>query len=345
MASSTNMVRSVIRLSILSLILVWTQGLQHRTTYLQDYVNNYACIHNISYATGEVHSHRGAEETTYQNGLDCMVTINAEPGKRINIRFDLFDLSSMYDTILKQCRGNGDRVYIYDKGDILLIRNDNEIPQVTLCGGTGTFPADHQSMGNVVTLRFISDAAPTEDTGFKFIYTQFTTPTDGATSTDCFTCDDGTMCIDQDLVCDDLNNCNDNSDETNSRCKDAPQDIFALGVGALGIGVVVIVVSVICLVFLIVLIVCIVCCCRWRKSNRENRHNNAPSTRPASYPNHSPVPRYAAHPPPPPPPPPSTSPYPPHAYQMYNGGQHHHHQGPGVMYHHSYESVDLPPKI
>ena len=44
----------------------------------------------------------------------------------------------------------------------------------------------------------------------------FYTHTEGTTN--CFKCDDGTMCIDQALVCNGMPNCNDDSDETNSVC-------------------------------------------------------------------------------------------------------------------------------
>ena len=39
-------------------------------------------------------------------------------------------------------------------------------------------------------------------------------------SSDCFQCSDGTMCIDQALVCNDVPNCNDDSDELEGTCKD-----------------------------------------------------------------------------------------------------------------------------
>ncbi|XP_077982920.1 uncharacterized protein LOC144437772 [Glandiceps talaboti] len=189
-------------------------------------------------------------------------------------------------------------------------------------------------------LKFVSDKYQTQDKGFKFIYTQFVPQSDD--ETDCFNCETDDMCISQDLVCNKINNCNDDSDESRDICEEESKDVFF---GVLGVGVVAIVVATIGVVFLIILIVCIVCCCKLRKSNNNQKDNSAAS-RPASYPNHSPVPRYATQAPPPLPPPPTTSPYPPHVYQMYNGhGPPHHHPGPGVMYHHSHESVDLPQKI
>ncbi|XP_006813103.1 uncharacterized protein LOC102804233 [Saccoglossus kowalevskii] len=351
MASLSAMVYwSALRLSLLSLTLVWTHGFEFQTTYLQDSSQPYKCKHNISYTTGEVFSHQGVQEKTYQENMDCSVIIHTEIGQRINIRFDFFDLSSMYNTVSNECSSSGDRVHIYDTGDLMTIRIGVGTPQVTLCGAMGKFPDDYQSSGNVVTLRFISDKKKSADLGFKFIYTSFYTP--GEPEAECFTCEDNSMCVSQDLVCNGVNNCNDDSDESDTTCNEAPPGIFALGVGVLGIGVVAIVGATIGVVFLIILIVCIVCCCRLRKSGNGS-HNNNTASRPTSYPNHSnhnhnshshsPIPRYPnAHAPPPPP---STSPYPSLAgYPMYhNGGTHH--LGSGVMYHHSHESVDLPQKL
>ena len=111
--------------------------------------------------------------------MDCAITLNTQPGKRINIRFDYFDLAPAWDGQTNQCRTEGsstDSFRIYESGKIGLIRTDVLQPDVTLCGGTGKFPPDYQSSGNVVTVRFTTDDLGTNDAGIKFVYTSFTPP-------------------------------------------------------------------------------------------------------------------------------------------------------------------------
>ena len=109
--------------------------------------------------------------------MDCTLTLNTQPGKRINIRFDYFDLSPAWDRTEERCQDDHtDILQIYESGSIQLIRGDDFQPEMTLCGGTGRFPDDYQSSGNVVTVRFITDGIATADAGIMFVYTSFTPP-------------------------------------------------------------------------------------------------------------------------------------------------------------------------
>ena len=151
------------------------------TAYIQDANPSFMCLpKNVSDLSGRVYSHMNVELSPYHQGMDCVITLNTHPGKRINIRFDFFDLAPAWDSTENQCRIDGtpptDSFRIYESGMIALIRGDVLQPDLTLCGGTGKFPPDYQSSGNVVTVRFTTDEIRTPDAGIKFVYTSFTPP-------------------------------------------------------------------------------------------------------------------------------------------------------------------------
>ncbi|XP_072013357.1 LOW QUALITY PROTEIN: uncharacterized protein [Amphiura filiformis] len=290
MKVSTTTVTSV-GLCLLALA-VGTYSNVFEPVFIQDANPSFLCLpKNVSDISGRVYSHMNVEHSPYLKGMDCTMTLNTHPGKRINIRFDYFDLAPGWDSSSNQCRTEGtsptDSFRIYESGMIARIRSDILQPDVTICGGTGKFPPDYQSSGNVITVRFTTDDISTADAGIKFVYTSFTPPEEG--TTDCFKCEDGTMCIDQALLCNGMPNCNDDSDESNSLCKDGNDNIFQQGLDTLGIKLVAIIGAAIGLVFLITIILCIACCCCCGKSNDsiKKQYRAPPTPRPGSYPSHA----------------------------------------------------------
>ncbi|XP_072168819.1 low-density lipoprotein receptor-related protein 12-like [Diadema setosum] len=259
------------------------------TAYIQDRVRSLLCMpKNVSDTAGRVASHHEVEHEPYADSMDCTFTMNAKPGQFINIRFDFFDLAASYDIREKRCRMEGDYLSIYESGNIFLIKGNILEPAVKLCGGTGKFPSDYQSVSNVVTVRFYTDDYHSPDNGIKFTYTAFYNPAER--TPDCFMCTDGTMCIDKDLTCNGMPNCNDDSDEEASLCQES-SNIFQKGVETLGIGVMVAIGAGSGLILLCLLILCIVCCCCCTKRNnppdQKAQYRAPPTPRPGSYPSHN----------------------------------------------------------
>ncbi len=172
---------------------------------------------NVSDISGKVYSHINVESVPYTGNKDCTFTINTQPGRRINIRFDYFDLAAGFDRAHNRCRSDADRFMVYESGNIYVIKNDILQPEMTYCGGTGIFPKDYQSYGNVVTIRFLTDGISSADAGVKLVYTSYKPPQEG--SDDCFRCVDNSMCIDEALTCNGVPNCNDDSDEAYALCR------------------------------------------------------------------------------------------------------------------------------
>ena len=65
---------------------------------------------------------------------------------------------------------------VYESDNYYVIKNDILQPEVTYCGGTGKFPRDYQSYGNVVTIRFLTDGISSADAGVKLVYTSYKPP-------------------------------------------------------------------------------------------------------------------------------------------------------------------------
>ncbi|PIK61957.1 hypothetical protein BSL78_01100 [Apostichopus japonicus] len=225
---------------------------------MQDANPTFMCINKmVNDSFGLISSHAEADVEPYSTNVDCLFTIKATPGSRINLRFEFFDLEQNYDMDTGMCKEGGDRFEIYESGNTFWIKSDDCPPERVICGGTGEFPEDYQSVGGVVTVRFITDGTSTDNKGLQFLYSSFI-PAEEETE-DCFVCKDGSMCLDNSLKCDGVTQCNDDSDELKTTC--SKFNMWHDLVEEYGFTMVVVVASALALTVVLRCLVCICCCC------------------------------------------------------------------------------------
>jgi hypothetical protein len=88
------------------------------------------------------------------------------------------------------------------------------------------------SRTNFVTLKYRTDSWGTKDHGFTLVVTAFKgagaagAGPDGSACRDGFECGDRGICIDKDLVCDNVNHCGDEADERSSQFCSRKSDIL-----------------------------------------------------------------------------------------------------------------------
>lgn len=128
------------------------------------------------------------------------------------------------------------------------------------------------TQSNYVTLKYVTDGKRPEGNGFQLIITAYKDSPIGCRD---FLCLNG-FCISEDLKCDEVNHCTDNSDETNhALCRD---DSHAGRI--LGIGVTVFVASVITVI--LVCFICVVsiaiCLCRRHQQQQQQLQLQRPSS-------------------------------------------------------------------
>ncbi|KAI9550054.1 hypothetical protein GHT06_001666 [Daphnia sinensis] len=189
-----------------------------------------------------------------EHNLDCLITFQTETVlQRFMLRFDQLQLDC------------NDHLFIYDGAH-----------------ATGVYKADlscrhtRQSVGtittrtNFVTLKYVTDAWGTETSGFHLVVTAFKDKTELVCRD--FRCAQKDFCISTDLLCDGVNHCGDNTDETTtSLCADSEQHFKILGLNLPVFGAVAgsIGVVIICAVTAIT----VVCCCRRTKTPTQSNAN------------------------------------------------------------------------
>lgn len=151
--------------------------------------------------------------------LDCVITFQTETIlQRFMLRFDQLQLDC------------NDHLLIYDGAHPI-----------------GNYKADlscrhtRQSVGhiftrtNFVTLKYVTDAWGTEANGFHLVITAFKDKTESFCRD--FRCAQKDFCISTDLLCDGVNHCGDNTDEsTSSLCADQDMSkIFGLNLPVFGV--------------------------------------------------------------------------------------------------------------
>ncbi|XP_077982912.1 uncharacterized protein LOC144437765 [Glandiceps talaboti] len=257
----------------LSLSIVGSSG-DYGSTFLFSGI----CWHNIKYPLGRVFT-EDVEGSGYPRGENCKVTIiSPDERYRILIVFESFNVYYSEGCTL-------DYVQIYDGYEI---SDDELLTEKPLCGDVT--PSAYHSTGKVITLQFVtSKELPVgresdgirKPNGFTFVYNAFipfhlikddVNNTMGLPSQFC--CKTGDVCIDWALVCDDVINCPDYSDETETlRClaKKTGLEGVAESLGLPMKAVVGVVVGSILLLILIIIIVVICCCCRRRRRRRHRR--------------------------------------------------------------------------
>ncbi|XP_046455536.1 uncharacterized protein LOC124203013 isoform X2 [Daphnia pulex] len=181
-----------------------------------------------------------------EHNLDCLITFQTETVlQRFMLRFDQLQLDC------------NDHLFIYDGAH-----------------ATGVYKADlscrhtRQSVGtittrtNFVTLKYVTDAWGTETSGFHLVVTAFKDKTEFVCRD--FRCAQKDFCISTDLLCDGVNHCGDNTDETTtSLCADSDQHFKILGLNLPVFGAVAGSIGVVILCAVTAIIV--VCCCRRKK--------------------------------------------------------------------------------
>ncbi|XP_033117372.1 abnormal cell migration protein 13-like [Anneissia japonica] len=325
-------------LTELLIIIISALALVESTTdadkvYIQD--ANCEHVRNITKTSAIISSHRSVTEKPYHMSKDCIILISAPPGQQINLRFEFFDLHPSFDKESSNCNPiSGDKLMIYESGDMTKKDFFSQPADKTYCGGTGKFPNDYKSSTNAIAVRFFSDGVESKkDFGFIFTYTTFKTEE----SSDCFMCSDGTMCITSDVVCDDIENCNDDSDENPDICSAEKKNIIQEWIDWLGVEVVIVIAAALGLVLIVMIITCFVCCCGCctRKEKRDSKPYRAPPTpRPTSFPSQSNFSSYSSN---------SAGPGryfpPPNMYPPIQNG------GYSVVYNHDNGKVDFPQKL
>ena len=121
------------------------------------------CWQYIRQNGGLIFSHAGLNG--YTDNADCKVTITTDPGKRIYLRFESFDIADSPNCYR-------DEVIVYD-GRRYASRKLSGA-RYGLCGS----PVDNryremQSTGNEVTVRFITDDIRTTNKGFVIVFASF----------------------------------------------------------------------------------------------------------------------------------------------------------------------------
>ncbi|XP_071177112.1 uncharacterized protein [Mytilus edulis] len=220
------------------------------------YMKNPECAEFKYLGGATVYSHDKQYTEYYEHMISCRMTFKAENEDwKLVLRFISLDIPDRTDRICN------DAVYVFDS-DQILRPFDEAGGNFGLCGNeVPTEPM--QSSGPFITVHFRTDAKGPRGTGFKFIVTAFSE--DYQKFNSCasrFTCNNK-WCIDEDLVCDDIDHCTDSSDELDtgpSNCGEKEshflEKFFSLGITAS------VTITVGSLIVIIVFTVVIACCCR-----------------------------------------------------------------------------------
>ncbi len=112
---------------------------------------------------GLIFSHAGLDG--YTDNTDCKVTLITDPGMRLYLRFESFDLADSINCYQ-------DEVIVYDGRHYASLKLSGA--PYGLCGS----PVDKRfremrSTGNEVTVRFITDDIRTKNKGFVIVYATF----------------------------------------------------------------------------------------------------------------------------------------------------------------------------
>lgn len=175
-----------------------------------------------------------------ENNLECVVTFQTDSIlQRFMLRFERLALDCHdHLAIFEGTHAVGDAKLLVDLS----------------CRSTRSDVGTIFALGNYVTLKYTTDAWSPQGNGFKLIITAYKDNTIPDLKQDLlcreFECQNS-FCISSDLMCDGVNHCGDNSDETSfASCIDATGASHILGLG----------VSLFVTILLVVLVVCILGC-------------------------------------------------------------------------------------
>ncbi|XP_055381657.1 uncharacterized protein LOC129612169 [Condylostylus longicornis] len=140
-----------------------------------------------------------------ERNLDCMITFQTHSIlQRFMLRFDLLQLDC------------NDHLYVYDGAHAVGSHKAD-----LSCRNTKQSVGSIFTRTNFVTLKYVTDNWGTDANGFKLVITAVK---DSKHSCKDFRCEYRDFCIHPDLVCDNVNHCGDNSDESASNlCQNQEQ--------------------------------------------------------------------------------------------------------------------------
>ncbi|XP_067613133.1 uncharacterized protein loaf [Eurosta solidaginis] len=130
-----------------------------------------------------------------ERNLDCIITFQTHSIlQRFMLRFDMLQLDC------------NDHLYVYDGAHAVAT------PKIDIsCRNTKQTVSSILTRTNFVTLKYVTDNWGTDANGFKLVITSVKDPKHTCND---FTCAAREFCISPDLLCDGINHCGDNSDES-----------------------------------------------------------------------------------------------------------------------------------
>ncbi|XP_041376541.1 uncharacterized protein LOC121389015 [Gigantopelta aegis] len=195
---------------IFSLLLSESQSKRTQTYFMQ----NPDCADSKYLGGATVFSHNLKQNITYSSPIECSMTFRAQ-NKNWKLMLRMLELDIPDRTPKGICN---DALYFFDGESHLTRAMEEAGGNAGLCGNI--LPPTLYSTGEFLTVHFRTDKGGPTGRGFKFIITAFSE--DFKKFKKCgssFQCENN-YCIDEDLVCDDVDHCGDYSDEaTDGRAK------------------------------------------------------------------------------------------------------------------------------
>ncbi|KAL9908969.1 low-density lipoprotein receptor domain containing lost and found isoform 1-T6 [Glossina fuscipes fuscipes] len=185
-----------------------------------------------------------------ERNLDCIITFQTYSIlQRFMLRFDMLQLDC------------NDHLYVYDGEHAVAT------PKIDIsCRQTKQTVSSMLTRTNFVTLKYVTDNWGTDANGFKLVITSVKDPRHTCKD---FTCSTNGFCIHPDLLCDGINHCSDNSDESvHNLCQnETTNTVFGMDVTWF----VLIVVSLLLILSAIIVGISI-CVCRRQEDNTTNQN-------------------------------------------------------------------------
>ncbi|XP_017080811.1 uncharacterized protein LOC108114371 [Drosophila eugracilis] len=185
-----------------------------------------------------------------ERNLDCIITFQTHSVlQRFMLRFDMLQLDC------------NDHLLVYDGAHAVAT------PKIDIsCRNTKNTVNALLTRTNFVTLKYVTDGWGTDANGFKLVITSVKDPKHTCKD---FTCATREFCIHPDLLCDGINHCGDNSDESvQNLCQsEASSTVFGLDMTWF----VLIVVGVL-LVLSALIVAVAICVCRRQDENAANQN-------------------------------------------------------------------------
>ncbi|ALC43841.1 CG6024 [Drosophila busckii] len=187
-----------------------------------------------------------------ERNLDCVITFQTHSIlQRFMLRFDMLQLDC------------NDHLLVYDGAHAV------STPKIDIsCRNTKNTVNAILTRTNFVTLKYVTDGWGTDANGFKLVITSVKDPKHTCKD---FTCATREFCIDPDLLCDGVNHCGDNSDESVQNLCQSETSSTVLGLDMTWF---VLVVVGVLLVLSAIIVAIAICVCRRQDENAANQNTN-----------------------------------------------------------------------